>query len=92
MIQQQNVCQSQLDSPLVATNHGSTVNAKKAVKAGENAMDKCRTNPTSNNINEYKNCQANARKVTKENKRKSWHEYVPILTINDSQITVVLLI
>ena len=25
---------------------------------------------------EYKNCRANARKRIKENKRKSWHEYV----------------
>ena len=39
-------------------------------------MDKCRTNPTSDNINEYKNCQANARKVIKENKGKYWHKYV----------------
>ena len=46
---------------------------KKAVKARQNAIDKCRTNPTSANINEYKNCRANARKVIKENKRKSWH-------------------
>ena len=35
-------------------------------------MDKCRTNPTSDNINEYKSCRANARKVIKESKRKSW--------------------
>ena len=27
---------------------------KKAVKACQNAMDKCHTNPTSDNINEYK--------------------------------------
>ena len=44
-------------------------------------MDKCRTNPTSDNINEYKNCQANVRKVIKENKRKSWHEYVSKLNV-----------
>ena len=68
------MCQSQLDSPLVATNHDSIVNAKNAVKARQNAMDKCRINPTSDNINDYKNCRANARKVIKENKRKSWHE------------------
>ena len=48
---------------------------KIAVKA-QNAMDKCCTNPTSDNIHEYKNCRANACKVIKENKRKSWHEYV----------------
>ena len=29
---------------------------KKAVKASQNAMDKCRINPTSDNINEYKIC------------------------------------
>ena len=44
-------------------------------------MDKCRINPTSDNINEYKNCQANARKIIKENKRKSWHEYVSKLNV-----------
>ena len=49
---------------------------KKTVKARQNAMDKCRTNPISDNINEYKNCRANARKVIKESKRKSWHEYI----------------
>ena len=49
---------------------------KKAVKAHQNAMDKCSTNPTSDNINAFRNCRANARKVIKENKRKSWHEYV----------------
>ena len=54
---------------------------KKAVKACQNAMDKCRTNPTSSNINEYKNCQVNARKVIQENKRKSWHEYVSKLNV-----------
>ena len=54
---------------------------KKAVKARQNAMDKCRTNPTSYNINEYKNCRANAHKVIKENKRKSWHEYVSKLNV-----------
>ena len=75
------MCQSQLDSPLVATIHGSTVNAKKAVKALQNAMDKCCTNPTSDNINEYKKCRANAHKVIKENKRKSWHEYVSKLNV-----------
>ena len=40
---------------------------KKAVKARQNAMDKCRTNPTSDNINEYKNYRANACKVIKGN-------------------------
>ena len=75
------MCLSQLDSLLVATNHGSTANAKKAVKARQNAMDKCRSNPTSGNINEYKNCRANARKVIKESKRKSWHEYVSKLNV-----------
>ena len=74
------MCQSQLDSPLVATNHGSTVNVK-AVKACQNAMVKCRTNPTSDNINEYKKCRANAHKVIKENKTKSWHEYVLKLNV-----------
>ena len=54
---------------------------KKAVKARQNAMDKCRTNPTSDNINEYKSCRANARKVIKESKRKSWHEYVSKLNV-----------
>ena len=48
---------------------------KKAVKAGQNAMDKCHTNPTSDNINEYKNCRANAPKVIKESKGKSWNIY-----------------
>ena len=57
---------------------------KKAVKAHQNAMDKCRINPTSENINEYKNCQANARKIIKENKRKSWHEYVSKLNVKTS--------
>ena len=42
---------------------------KKAVKGHQNTMDKCRANPTSDNINEYKNCQANGCKVTKESKR-----------------------
>ena len=54
---------------------------KKAVKTRQNAMDKCRINPTSDNINEYKNCQANARKIIKENKKKSWHEYVSKLNV-----------
>ena len=54
---------------------------KKAVKARQNAMDKSHINPTSDNINEYKNCQANARKIIKENKRKSWHEYVSKLNV-----------
>ena len=54
---------------------------KKAVKACQNVMDKCRTNPTSDNINEYKNCRASARKVIKENKRKYWHEYVSKLNV-----------
>ena len=54
---------------------------KKAVKARQNAMDKCRINPTSDNINEYKNCRGNARKVIKESKRKSWHEYVSKLNV-----------
>ena len=44
-------------------------------------MDKCRTNTTSNSINKYKNCRANARKIIKENKRKSWHEYVSKLNV-----------
>ena len=51
---------------------------KKAVKARQNGMDKCCTNPTSDNINEYKN---STRKVIKENKRKSWHEYVSKLNV-----------
>ena len=55
--------------------------AKKAVKAHQNAMDKLSTNPTSDNINEYKNCRANACKVIKESKRKSWHEYVSKLNV-----------
>ena len=54
---------------------------KKAVKARQNAMDKRCTNPTSDNINEHKKCRANARKVIKENKRKSWHEYVSKLNV-----------
>ena len=54
---------------------------KKAVKARQNAMDKCRVNPTSDNINEYKKCRAKARKVIKENKRNSWHEYVSKLNV-----------
>ena len=54
---------------------------KNAVKAHQNAMDKCCTNHTSDNINEYKNCQANARKVIKENKIKSWREYVTKLNV-----------
>ena len=54
---------------------------KKAVKARQNAMGKCCINPTSDNINEYKNCQANARKIIKENKRKLWHEYVSKLNV-----------
>ena len=29
---------------------------RKAVKARQNGTDKCHTNPTSDNINEYKNC------------------------------------
>ena len=41
---------------------------KKAVKACQNAMDKCRTNPISDNINEYESCRANARKVIKQMK------------------------
>ena len=57
------------------------MNAKKAVKACQNAMDKCCTNPTSDNINEYKNCRANALKIIKENKMKSWHEYVSKLNV-----------
>ena len=44
-------------------------------------MDKCCINPTSDNINEYKNCRANARKTIKQNKRKSWHEYVSKLNV-----------
>ena len=39
-------------------------------------------NPKSDNINEYKNSRANARKIIKENKRKSWHEYVSKLNVN----------
>ena len=54
---------------------------RKAVKACQNAMDKCCTNPTSDNLNKYKNCQANARKVIKESKRKSWHKYVLKLNV-----------
>ena len=54
---------------------------KKAVKAHQNAMDKCRTNPTSSNINEYKKCRANARKVIKDKKRKSWHECASKLNV-----------
>ena len=50
---------------------------KKAVKAHQNAMDKCRTNPTSDNINNINIKQ----KVIKENKRKSWHEYVSKLNV-----------
>ena len=34
---------------MAATNLGSTVNGNKAVQARQNAMDKCHTNPTSNN-------------------------------------------
>ena len=44
-------------------------------------MDKCRINPISDNIKEYKNCRGNARKVIKESKRKSWHEYVSKLNV-----------
>ena len=54
---------------------------KKPVKAHQNAMDKWRINPTSYNINEYTNCQANASKVIKENKSKSWLEYVSKLSV-----------
>ena len=54
---------------------------KKAVKARQNAMDKCPTNPTSDNINAYKKCRANTRKVIKENKRNSWQEYVSKLNV-----------
>ena len=54
---------------------------KKAVKARQNAIDKCRTSPTSDNINEYKNCRSNARKVIIESKKKSWHEYVSKLNV-----------
>ena len=75
------MCQSQLDSPLVVTKPWFNSECKNAVKVHQNAMDKCRTNPTSDNINEYKNCRANARKVIKENKRKSWPEYVSKLNV-----------
>ena len=44
-------------------------------------MDKCRANPILDNINEYKNCRANAPKVIKESKRKSWHQYVSKLNV-----------
>ena len=40
---------------------------KKPVKAHQNAMDKCHTNPISVNINKYKNCGVNACKVIKGN-------------------------
>ena len=53
---------------------------KKAAKACQNAMDKYCINPTSDNINEYKNCRANAHKIIKE-KGKSWHEYVSKLNV-----------
>ena len=56
---------------------------KKAVKARQNAMDKCCTNTTSDNINEYKNCRANARKLIKESNRISWHEYVSKLNVKE---------
>ena len=54
---------------------------KKAFKACQNAMDKCWINPTSDKINEYKNCRANVRKIINVNKRKSWHEYVSKLNV-----------
>ena len=54
---------------------------KEAVKVRQNAMDKSRINPTSDNINEYKTCRANACKIIKENKRKLWHEYVSKLNV-----------
>ena len=43
---------------------------------------KCHTNPKSDKINDYKNCLAIARKVIKENKKQSWHEYVSKLNVN----------
>ena len=54
---------------------------KNAVKAHHNAMDKWRANPVSDNINEYKNCRANAHKVITESRRKSWHEYESKLNV-----------
>ena len=41
---------------------------KKAVKASQNAMDKCRTNPSSDKINEYKISRTNAHEIIKERK------------------------
>ena len=73
------MCQSPLDSPLGATNQSSECTnsectnseCTKAVEARQHAIDMFHTNPTSDSINEYKNCQASAIKVIKENKRES---------------------
>ena len=65
----------------IATKYVPKSTGQSTVKARQNAMDKCHANPTSDNISEYKNCPANACKVIKESKRKSWHEYVSKLHV-----------
>ena len=52
------------------------------IKARLEALDKCRQQPTRENVNDYKNCRAKARKVIKEAKRNSWRQYISKLNVN----------
>lgn len=57
---------------------------EKAVKDRKNALHKFTMQPTQDNFAKYRAARAKARKVIKENKRKSWRDYVSKLNMKSS--------
>jgi len=61
-----------------------TNDCKKAVKERKNALLKFTTEPTQANLAKYRLARAQARRIIKESKRKSWKEYVSKLNMRSS--------
>ena len=56
----------------------------KAVKARKNALQKFSTEPTTENLNQYRSARASARRIIKKSKKESWREYVSQLKLQYS--------
>ena len=54
----------------------------KAIKARKNALQKFSTEPTTENLNQYRSVRASARRIIKKSKKESWREYVSQLNSN----------
>ena len=53
---------------------------REAIKTRNKALKKLKTNPTMNNLNQFRICRAKARLTIKNNKKRSWRNFVSGLT------------